>query len=84
MKFLPNCKFSIKIEDIITNEFFNECYLAVCFISAIIFERAHAKRQSIIMYQKDDNFPLKQNTDYLHFINSRNELKMIIQKNILN
>ena len=84
LKFLPNCKFSIKIEDIITNEFFNECYLAVCFISAIIFERAHAKRQSIIMYQKDDNFPLKQNTDYLHFINSRNELKMIIQKNILN
>ena len=80
MKFLPNCKFSIKIDDIITNEFFNECYLAICFISTVIFERVHAKRESVLMYQNEKEFPLKNNVDYLHFINSKDELNTIIKK----
>jgi len=80
LKFLPNCKFSIKIDDIITNEFFNECYLAICFISTVIFERVHAKRQSVLMYQNEKEFPLKNNVDYLHFINSKEELNTIIKK----
>lgn len=80
LKFLPNCKFSIKIDDIITNEFFNECYLAICFISTVIFERVHAKRESVLMYQNEKEFPLKNNVDYLHFINSKDELNTIIKK----
>jgi len=80
LKFLPNCKFSIKIDDIITNEFFNECYLAICFISTVIFERVHAKRQSVLMYQNEKEFPLKNNVDYLHFINSKEGLNTIIKK----
>ena len=80
LKFLPNSKFSIKIEDIITNEFFNECYLAICFISTVIFERVHANRQSVLMYQNEKEFPLKNNVEYLHFINSKDELNTIIKK----
>jgi len=79
-KFLPNCKFTIKTENILTDEFFNECYLAICFISTVMFERVHAKRQSVFMYHNEKEFPLKHNVDYLHFINSKNELKMIINK----
>ncbi len=80
LKFLPNCKFTIKTENILTDEFFNECYLAVCFISTVMFERVHAKRQSVLMYQNEKEFPLKNNVDYLHFINSKDELKTIIKK----
>jgi hypothetical protein len=80
LKFLPNCKFTIKTENILTNEFFNECYLAICFISTVIFERVHAKRQSVLMYQNEKEFPLKNNVDYLHFINNKDELKTIIKK----
>ncbi len=80
LKFLPNCKFTIKTENILTDEFFNECYLAICFISTVMFERVHAKRQSVLMYQNEKEFPLKNNVDYLHFINSKDELKSIIKK----
>ena len=80
LKFLPNCKFTIKTENILTDEFFNECYLAICFISTVMFERVHAKRQSVLMYQNEKEFPLKNNVDYLHFINSKDELKTIIKK----
>ena len=80
LKFLPNCKFTIKTENILTDEFFNECYLAICFISTVMFERVHAKRQSVLMYQNEKEFPLKNTVDYLHFINSKDELKTIIKK----
>ena len=80
LKFLPNCKFTIKTENILTDEFFNECYLAICFISTVMFERVHAKRQSVLMYQNEKEFPLKNNVDYLHFINSKVELKTKLKK----
>jgi hypothetical protein len=80
LKFLPNCKFTVKTENILTDEFFNECYLAICFISTVMFERVHSKRQSVLMYQNEKEFPLKNNVDYLHFINSKDELKTIIKK----
>jgi hypothetical protein len=78
LKFLPNCKFTIKTENILTHDFFNECYLAICFISTVMFERVHAKRQSVLMYQNEKEFPLENKVDYLHFINSKDELKTII------
>lgn len=80
LKFLPNCRFTIKTENILTDEFFNECYLAICFISTVMFERVHAKRKSVLMYQNEKEFPLNNTVDYLHFINSKDELKTVIKK----
>ena len=78
---LPDIDFDINFSGEPTNKLFDECYLAVCFMSTSIFERLHAKRKSAVAYFKEHIFPVHFVSEYLNFVSNEQELAQLIYKN---
>lgn len=78
---LPDIHYTIKLSGKPTNQLFDECYLAICFMTTTIFERMHAKRKSAVVYFKERIFPVNFVSGYLNFVLNKQELKELIQKN---
>jgi len=82
-KMLPDADFTINFSGMSTGKLFDECYLAICFMTTTIFERLHAKRKSAIVYFKENIFPVNFSSEYLHFISTEQELDQLIQNTYL-
>lgn len=80
-KYLPDANITLSNSNKTSNECFDDEYIAVCYMTTLIFERAHAKRQSAILYYKEKDFPLTKQIPYLSFIDNQNELKEFINSN---
>jgi hypothetical protein len=80
-KFLPTANFEISNNAQPSNLLFDDVYIAICYMTTLIFERMHAKRKSVIAYFKEKDFPLKNKFDYLEIVTSESELQKVIDLN---
>ncbi|MGZ3885085.1 MAG: hypothetical protein ACXVPQ_02285 [Bacteroidia bacterium] len=78
-KLIPGISFTLQKPGTPTNELFDEVYLAVCYMTTVIFERAHAKRKSVIAYFQEPGFPLVKSAGHLHMVSDKKELEDIIR-----
>jgi hypothetical protein len=78
---LPDIDFAINFSGKPTGQLFDECYLAICFMSTSIFERLHAKRKSAVIYFKEHIFPVPFVSRYLSFLSGKQELEHLINEN---
>jgi len=78
-KALPSITFKINPVNKPANMLFDDVYLAVCYMTTLIFERVHAKRRSVIAYFKEKDFPLKNNLESLSIVKDIDELQRTIE-----
>lgn len=78
-KALPSITFKINQVNKPANMLFDDVYLAVCYMTTLIFERVHAKRKSVIAYFKEEDFPLNNNIENLSVVKDINELQRTIE-----
>ncbi len=76
--FLGDTTFKINAAGKPTNLIFDEVYVAICYMTTVIFERMHAGRKSAFVYFKEKGFPVKQDTKQLSIINNEAELEEFI------
>ncbi len=73
--FLKDISFTINSNNTNSNKLFDDCYVALCFFTTLIFERSFAKRNSAIVYFKDNHFPLANKDSWLSIINTKEDLE---------
>lgn len=78
--YLPDISFSIHQGTQPSNTLFDDVYLAVCYMTTLIFERAHAGRKSAIAYFRETDFPLARHFSHLEFTENREELRHLIER----
>lgn len=76
--FLGNTNFNISDTSLPSNQRFDEVYLALAYMSTLIFERAYFKRRSAIVYFKENLFPLPYEDEYLRFVSTKTELASLV------
>jgi hypothetical protein len=76
--FLGDTNFNISAAGKPTNLIFDEVYLAVCYMTTVIFERMHAGRKSAFVYFKENGFPVKKGIKNLSIINNEVELEELV------
>lgn len=76
--FLGEANFKISDTSQPSNQRFDEVYVALAYMSTLVFERAYFKRRSAIVYFKEELFPLPYHDEYLRFISAKEELTSFV------
>ncbi len=76
--FLGDTAFKINATGKSTNLIFDEVYIAICYMTTVIFERMHAGRKSAFVYFKEKGFPVKKDIKKLSIINNEVEFEEFI------
>lgn len=75
---IPSASFRLQEPGVAGNTLFDDTYVAVCYMTTLIFERAHAGRRSVIAYYKEKGFPLAKSSGALMIVGDKSELRQAI------